>query len=192
MNWALDELVGGWSLDAIGTMQAGLPFTITAPNTTAWSPGQIRVNQYCNGRNTLINKDIRTNGHYWFSNQMVNGVFQNESNGGCYVDPALDPVNLVNGKQPVVNGIQARDAFGNFQFDGMTGPGLNNWDLGAHKSFSLHREAKFTLRGEFFNAFNHAQFANPNSGVNAGTSFGRITSTQHTARIIQVGGTVTF
>jgi hypothetical protein len=192
MNWALDELVGGWSLDAIGTMQRGLPFTITAPNTTAWSPGQIRVNQYCNGHDKLGNKDVRSNGHYWFSNQIVNNSFQNESNGGCYVDPALDPVNLVNGKLPVVNGVQARDAFGNFQFDGMTGPGLNNWDLGAHKSFSLYHETKFTLRGEFFNAFNHAQFANPNAGVNAGTSFGRITSTQHAARIIQVGGTVTF
>jgi len=192
MNRVLDEVVGGWSLDAIGTMQAGLPFTITAPNTTAWSPGQIRVNQYCNGREQLANKDIRSNGHYWFSNQMVNGVFQNENNGGCYVDPALDPVNLVNGKLPVVNGVQARDAFGNFQFDGMNGPGLNNWDMGVHKGFTVYHEMKFTLRGEFFNAWNHAQFANPNSGVNAGTSFGRITSTQHAARIIQVGGTFTF
>jgi hypothetical protein len=192
MNWALDELVGGWSVDAIGTMQAGLPFTITAPNSTAWSPGQIRVNQYCNGRNKLGDRNVRSNGHYWFWNQLVNGVFQNETNGGCYVDPALDPVNLVNGKLPVVNGVQTRDAFGNFQFDGMTGPGLNNWDIGAHKSFSLYHETKFTLRGEFFNAFNHAQFANPNAGVNAGTSFGRITSTQHAARIIQIGGTLTF
>jgi hypothetical protein len=192
MNWALDELVGGWSFDAIGTMQAGLPFTITAPNSTAWSPGQIRVNSYCNGRDKLSDKNIRSNGHYWFSNQLVNGVFQNETNGGCYVDPALDPANLVNGKLPVVNGVQARDAFGNFQFDGMTGPGLNNWDLGAHKSFTMFREIKFTLRGEFFNAWNHAQFANPNAGVNAGSSFGRITSTQHAARIIQVGGTFTF
>ena len=192
MNWALDELVGGWSFDAIGTMQAGLPFTITAPNNTAWSPGQIRANQYCNGRNQLANRDIRSNGHYWFSDQLINGVFQNETGGGCYVDPALDPVNLVNGKLPVVNGVQARDAFGNFQFDGMEGPGLNNWDIGTHKSFTMFREMKFTLRGEFFNAWNHTQFATPGSGVNGGTSFGRITSTQHAARIIQVGGTFTF
>lgn len=192
MNRALDEVVGGWSLDAIGTLQTGLPLTITAPNNTAWSPGQIRVNQYCNGRNKLSNRNIRTNGHYWFSNQMANGVFQNETAGGCYVDPALDPVNLVNGALPVVNGVQARDAFGNFQFDGMTGPGLNNWDMGAHKSFALYHEAKFTLRGEFFNAWNHAQFANPNSSVSSGTAFGQITSSQHAARIVQVAGTITF
>jgi hypothetical protein len=192
MNWALDEVVGGWSVDAIGTMQRGLPFTITAPNGTAWSPGQIRANQYCNGRDKLADKNLRTNNHYWFSDQYVNNVFQNETAGGCYVDPALDPVNLVNGKLPVVNGVQARDAFGNFQFDGMTGPGLNNWDIGMHKSFTFYHETKFTLRGEFFNAFNHTQFANPNAGVNAGTSFGRISSTQHAPRIIQVGGTLTF
>jgi len=58
--------------------------------------------------------------------------------------------------------------------------------------FTMFREMKFTLRGEFFNAWNHAQFANPNAGANAGTSFGRITSTQHAARIIQIGSTFNF
>jgi hypothetical protein len=72
-----------------------------------------------------------------------------------------------------------------------TGPGINNWDIGTHKSFSLYREASFTLRGEFFNAWNHTQFANPSSGV-ASSNFGQIGSTQHDAREIQIGGTIQF
>ena len=63
--------------------------------------------------------------------------------------------------------------------------------IGLHKSFSLYKETKFTLRGEFFNAWNHTQFANPASGVSA-ANFGQVTATQHDAREIQIGGTLSF
>lgn len=182
MNPVLNTVVGGWDVDAIGTMQKGTPFTLTAPNNTAWSPAQIRANTYCNGREALSNKSVRSNGHYWMKGQTVG---QTEANGACYVDPSIDPVNLVNGKLP------GRAAFGTSSFDSMTGPGLNNWDIGVHKTISIYREMSFTLRGEFFNAWNHAQFANPNSGVGSNT-FGQIGSTQHDAREIQIGGTLQF
>lgn len=199
INPVLNQVVGDWSIDAIGTMQKGLPFTITGANSTAWSPGQIRANRYCHNPHAAsymsahgLNTDIRSNGHYWFWNQMTNGVFQNETNGGCFVDPAKDPANLVNGALPVINGMQARDAFGNGGFDPYYGPGLNNWDVAVHKEFPIARAIRFAFRGEFFNAWNHTQFANPNTGVNAGTSFGQITATQHAARIVQVAGKITF
>src|SRR5580698_5361642 len=63
MNPFLNLVIGGWDIDAITVMEKGNPFTLTAPNNTAWSPGQIRVNTYCNGRNALTNKDVRSNGH---------------------------------------------------------------------------------------------------------------------------------
>ena len=129
---------------------------------------------------------------YWFWNQQANGVFQNETSGGCFVDPAKDPANLVNGKLPVINGVQARDAFGDGGFDPFYGPGLNNWDIAAHKEFNIAEGIKFAVRGEFFNAWNHTQFANPNTGVNGGTNFGQITATQHASRIVQVAGKITF
>jgi hypothetical protein len=184
MNPVLNTLVGGWDLDAIVTMQKGNPFTLTAPNNTAWSPGQIRVNTYCDGRAALASKDVRSNGHYWLKGQTVG---QTEAQGACYVDPSKDPVNLT-GPGGTLPG---RAAFGTTSFDSLTGPGLNNWDIGTHKSFSIYREMNFTIRGEFFNAWNHAQFANPVSGV-ASTTFGQITNTQHDAREIQIGGTFQF
>jgi hypothetical protein len=184
MNAVLNTVIGGWDIDAIATMQKGTPFTLTAPNNTAWSPGQIRANTYCNGRNALANKDVRSNGHYWLKGQTIG---QTEANGACYVDPSIDPANLVNGKLPG----GARAAFGTTSFDSMTGPGINNWDIGAHKNFTIYREMNFTIRGEFFNAWNHAQFASPNSGV-ASNTFGQIGSTQHDARAAQIGGTFRF
>lgn len=187
----LDAVAGGWDLDTIVNLQQGLPFTLTAPNNTAWSPGQIRANTYCDGRAALSNRNIRTNGHYWFKGQTVG---QTEANGACYVDPSKDPVNLVSGALPLKPGTteRARAAFGTTSFDNQRGPGINNTDLGVHKNFTLYREVKFTLRGEFFNIWNHTQFANPNGGVAAGANFGLISSTQHAARIIQLAGQLRF
>lgn len=81
--------------------------------------------------------------------------------------------------------------FGNSGFDILTGPGLNNWDIGVHKAFPIHDAIRFDFRSEFFNAWNHAQFANPNTLVTA-PNFGTVSSTQHAARIIQLAGTLTF
>lgn len=190
-NAVVNAALGGWDVDAIVSMQSGVPFTLTAPNNTAWSPGVIRVNTYCDGRNALANRSIRTNGHYWLKPQTVG---QTEAQGACYVDPSKDPVNLVNGALPLKPGTaeRARAAFGTTSYDSLRGPGINNWDVGVHKNFPLYRETNFVLRGEFFNVFNHTQFANPNSNVAAGANFGLITATQHAARIIQIGGQITF
>lgn len=81
--------------------------------------------------------------------------------------------------------------FGDSGFDILTGPGLNNWDIGAHKLFPIYKEVHFDFRAEFFNAWNHAQFANPDSGVTDAT-FGQVNSTQHAARIIQLAGVLSF
>lgn len=178
MNRALDEVVGGWSVDAITTMQKGNPFTITAPNITQWSPAQIRADQYCNGRNALSNKNLRGNGLYWIDTGTVASV-----GSPCYASPSTDPHNTSG----------TAWAFGTEHFDPLIGPGLNNWDMGVHKLFPIHEAMNFTLRGEFFNAWNHAQFANPNGSVTSAT-FGQVSATQgfNQQRVIQVAGTLSF
>jgi hypothetical protein len=68
----------------------------------------------------------------------------------------------------------------------LTGPGLNNWDLGFEKTFAIAREAAhLQLRGEMFNAWNHTQFGQPNGNAGAGANFGKI-STTLPPRLIQV------
>lgn len=74
--------------------------------------------------------------------------------------------------------------FGDSGFDILTGPGINNWDVGIHKEFAIHESMRLRFRTEFFNASNHAQFANPDNNV-ANVNFGRISSTQEAAREIQ-------
>jgi len=174
---AVNAFVGGWSLDAIATMQRGTPFTVTAPNHTPWSPANVHADETCNGHAKLANKDIRSNGNFWMAPSPGTA-------GNCYSDPAGDHT-----ANPTPGAIAW---FGNAGFDDVIGPGLNNWDIGAHKAFALFRDAKFTLRGEFFNVFNHSQFGNPASGVASGLTFGQITATSHDNRIVQIGGTLNF
>jgi hypothetical protein len=69
----------------------------------------------------------------------------------------------------------------------VTGPGQFNWDAAILKSTQvggLSENARLDFRTEFFNAFNHPQFAIP--GLAIGTaSFGQITSTSVAPRLIQ-------
>ena len=71
------------------------------------------------------------------------------------------------------------------------GPGLNNWNIGLHKNTTIREGMILQIRAEFFNTFNHAQFANPN-GYFAGTTFGLITSVQAPPRIGQVAAKFIF
>ncbi|HUB34859.1 MAG TPA: hypothetical protein VMA31_17615, partial [Bryobacteraceae bacterium] len=55
------------------------------------------------------------------------------------------------------------------------GPGQVNFDLGLQKTIPLHESMNMMIRAEFFNAFNHANFLNPNGNF-ASSLFGRVTS----------------
>jgi hypothetical protein len=76
--------------------------------------------------------------------------------------------------------------FGNSGRGILFGPGTNNFDIGLQKNFRFTEAARFELRGEFFNAFNHAQFNNPDATV-GDVNFGVISSA-NTPRLVQVAG----
>ena len=72
------------------------------------------------------------------------------------------------------------------------GPGLENVDLSLFKQFPLGEVRKIELRFEFFNAFNHANFANPADSLTNTTTFGKVTSTVNDPREIQMAGKFYF
>jgi Carboxypeptidase regulatory-like domain len=149
-----NQIVGGWSLNAIATLAQGNPFTVIAASSTAMDPmTNFRANQLCNGRSSLANKNVRSNGHYWFDT-------------ACFATPAPN-------------------TFGNSGPNTITGPGVENWDIGAAKLLTLHESMGLQFRVDAFNAFNHAQFLNPDSNM-TDTNFGRIT-TVGPSREIQFG-----
>jgi hypothetical protein len=55
--------------------------------------------------------------------------------------------------------------FGDSGVNIITGPGVNNWDLAVEKDTPLREAIGLQFRAEFFNAWNHAQFMNPDNKV---------------------------
>jgi hypothetical protein len=55
----------------------------------------------------------------------------------------------------------------------------------------LHERTALQFRAEFFNAFNHPQFANPDSNFSSPT-FGVISSTSVSARVAQLALKLSF
>jgi Carboxypeptidase regulatory-like domain/TonB-dependent Receptor Plug Domain len=103
---------------------------------------------------------------------------------------------------PGVFAVPANGSFGNYHRNTMYGPGVNSWDMSLLKNLNITESVRFQLRFEFFNIFNHTQWAainnslsaptpgTPFSGANAGSS-GQITSTR-APRQMQLGGKFYF
>jgi hypothetical protein len=91
-------------------------------------------------------------------------------------------------------------------------PGINNFDIGALKNFSLYERLNLQLRLESFNTFNHTQYGvdptsasaaagGPGTGAidrnvndqtgGANNNFGKVISARP-GRILQLGGKITF
>jgi hypothetical protein len=45
------------------------------------------------------------------------------------------------------------------------GPGLNNWDVGLQKYLQIRERFRLQFRAEFFDAFNHPNFFNPDTNL---------------------------
>ena len=103
---------------------------------------------------------------------------------------------------PSVFSLEQVGQFGNSRRRFFHGPGLNNWDMTLAKVTRITESKDLELRLEAFNLFNHAQFQNPNGGINSGPpsyvggvnqggTFGLVTSARP-ARILQLGARFSF
>lgn len=144
VNSMTNDIIGGWTVNSIATFSRGNPFTVLAANSTSMDPmTSFRPNRLCEGRSSLSNKDVRSNGHYWIDKS-------------CFALPAAN-------------------LFGNSGANILSGPGVNNWDMGLSKVVRLREAAALELRAEAFNAFNHSQFLNPDTTMTDAT-FGQVTT----------------
>jgi hypothetical protein len=77
--------------------------------------------------------------------------------------------------------------FGNSAIGAARGPGNDNWDMAIIKTTrvgGIHESATLDFRTEFFNAWNHPEYASPSTAVNA-TTYSQITSSAGSPRLIQ-------
>jgi hypothetical protein len=193
---ALGVVANGWSWSGVTVVQNGQPIDINDSSGGAifgitGGAAQIIQPQYCPGM-TLAN--VATSGSTiqrvanglnggdgWFNS----AAFATAKNTSCL------PQNIGAG-----NGSTGGSGFGNASFGSILGPGEYNWDMSLAKSFRGLREGHSLLfRTEFFDTFNHPQFAIPSdtdAGDAFGKGFGQITRTAVNPRVIQLALKYTF
>ena len=144
--------LGGWHFSGITALQSGFPVTI-------YDAG-VYNSLYCDEFSFVNCPDVpntstfhiktenpRNGGHYWFDTS----TFSQEPLG----------------------------TFGNVRRNFFHGPGFNYSNFEIYKNIpvgGLESSRYVQLRLEAYNAFNHANFANPNGNYNSGPLFGSISS----------------
>lgn len=171
---ALGLLANHWNVSGVTIAQDGTPLTITNQNNgTVYDIGTYDTAraQMCPGYtyNQLGTPGTATQRIYgWFNTAAVN----------CTAPAAPYSVAAFpGGPLPTL--------FGNSGPGIILGPGNFNWDITIVKTFRITERQQVIFRTEFFNAFNHPQFANPATGVDNPATFGQITATSVNPRLIQ-------
>jgi hypothetical protein len=176
INRAVDAAIGGWQTTSITTFQKGFPYEVTGNDIDGITgSGGMRAN-VIPGCN--LHQDTQ---NYAGSLKQFFRL-----NAACFTGPAFG-------------------TYGNSGRNWLTQPGINNWDMGLGKALNLGEKAKFVFKADFFNAFNHHQYAQDvggllvagsggNQPVVAGypsSQFGLVEGAS-ASRIIQLGAKITF
>jgi Carboxypeptidase regulatory-like domain/TonB dependent receptor len=163
---SLSVPLGGWEAAAVVTIQSGAALTIAdtnANNIFGISEDRAQLSGNCT-RNRLV-----TSGS-------VQSKLNNYFNVACFTTP------------PVVGADGIGTTFGDSGTGIVNGPAQANLDLAISKSFALRwpiESGSLQFRAEFYNAFNHPQFSNPDTNFTSPT-FGVISSTAVNPRVGQV------
>jgi hypothetical protein len=143
---AASRWLGGWQFNGIVTLQTGTPYNVTAPNTGLIDP-------------------------------------QNNVYADCIGNPfsgATTDHNLYTTTGFLINraafAIPAPGTFGTCAPRKFHGPGIQMVDLSLFKQFKFTERWQLQFRAEFFNAFNHPNFGNPDGNISHG-SFGKVFNT---------------
>jgi hypothetical protein len=170
-------LLAGWAVSGITIIQSGAPFSVldsgagtgflgagSAPGvlTASLAPGATLASAMTSG-----SIGTRVNGYLNLS--------------------AFTPAPLLYPAQcdPVNNPNFCTTGFGDLGRNTFRGPGQQNWDFSLIKNFKITERQELRFTTDFFNIWNHANFANPAFTDVEGGNFGRITSTVGAPRLIQ-------
>jgi hypothetical protein len=164
--WA-NHVIGGWTVTSIVTRQSGEPFTLNAGSSTTTSSNDGRtVNDQKQStidvRGPMIQPTL-------FSLPNVVGpvVYRVGPLRNTLADIGNPNFGCRNVLMP--DGTPTSTFFcipppgqhGNSGRNSVYGPGFWNVDIGILKNFDITEQVRFQFRAEMFNAFNHANFANP-------------------------------
>ncbi|PYT76274.1 MAG: hypothetical protein DMG42_05735 [Acidobacteria bacterium] len=141
------KALGGWQVNGIVSLQTGSPFSVTAADRS-FTGSNHSAYADCTGDPFAGASDSH----------------EKYTTTGFFINPAAFSV--------PVNG-----TFGSCAPRKFHGPGIAATDLSLFKQFRFTERYRLQFRAEFFNAFNHPNFANPNASLNSPGSFGKVSNT---------------
>jgi hypothetical protein len=162
---------------------------LSSPNAFAqaalgnWNLGSIISHVSGQPFNAILGADVANTGA---PDQRANRIYNMSAYEG------LVPVS--SGKQwlnPAALVTPTAYTYGNESRDDLVGPGYTDVDISTYKNFPFLESRSVQFRAEFFNLFNHTNYALPNATVESGT-FGLITSAFGQGREIQFAVKVIF
>ena len=163
---------GGWSLAAVGTFQSGDALTIlytNSKNVFGVSQDRAQLSGACTQDQIVTSGSVRSK---------LNNYFDK----ACFTTP------------PIIGADGIGTAFGNSATGIVNGPDQANLDLSLSKTIPLRwpkEGSGLQFRVEFFNVFNHPQFADPDNNFSSPT-FGVISSTSVNPRVGQLALKLSF
>jgi hypothetical protein len=170
MTGAAQKVLGGWNVSGITIVQSGDPLTFIGASgstnaavetggaygtsTTSYLDG-VSTAQYCSGFG---------NGNIKESGSILTKVGTHPTNGNGYFNlSGFCPAPIVPFGDATATG------FGNSGVGAVLGPGQFNWDISILKTTKITERVNMQFHTDFYNAFNHPQFADP-----GGLSFGTV------------------
>ena len=170
-NRIVKTALNGWSISGIWTANSGQPFTVTTGSDNYFGGGTQRPSVAAGKFPHLID-----NGHsrvammkQWFD---TTAYCRPGFDAGC---PGVGPLGLLGNVGPAQ----------------LSDPGYRNVDASLFRDFHIFEQARFQLRGEVANVFNLVNLGAPTASTTSGT-FGQITGSGGSQRVIQVGGRILF
>jgi len=156
-------LINGWSVSGVVIVESGLPFNITdSRGGTIFG-----ASSFAQLASSATVNDVR----------LKNPTLSQYFNTSVFAAPPK---------------IGDGTGLGNTPRNFIAGPKFWNTDMALSKTFPVREPVNLEFRSEFFNLFNHPNFANPGSNIASPGSFGVISSTVNAPRIVQLALRIRF
>ena len=166
----VQEAIGGWQINDVLNLQTGEPFNVTLGyNSAGLSTGTARPSWVHRPFSTCNQK-----------NELIAGSAASCIDSDAYTLPVA--------QQTQVSGVTTsyNYAFGNVARNYLHGPGFTYDNFSLFKDFAMTERAKFQLRMEAANVFNHPSASNPNATLSAASLTGTAVSTSNFGTITSV------
>jgi len=168
--------LGGWALSGVTIFQSGNPFSILDSGAGDAFLGL--------GSTPLLGASLAPGAT--IGSGLTGGSLQNRVANGYLNRAAFTPAPLLYPTLCQTDADHCVTGFGNLGRNIYRGPHEQNWDASLIKYLKIGERQEVRFTADFFNVWNHANFANPAfTDVEVGSAFGKIFNSTGTPRLIQ-------